>query len=295
MNWRDFFYFSKGERRALIVLLCLITISWIWLLWSDKKQASPTETMHLQQSKTENRVIIGNNPPKPLGDSVQQKTPVSTPLSTVSPKSSKTRPTFRGKRTKPTSFPRTEKFPRGTLVELNMADTTTLKKVPGIGPVFANRIVKYRNLLGGFYAVSQLREVYGIDEETIKANKEKIFNRFGINRFKDVKIADLSTGMKQKVSLAISLCNNPEIIIFDEPTNGLDIVATKDVEDYLISLKGENKIILISTHIFSIIEKLCDEVAVILHGEKVLEGNLKELTKEKSLSNIFFELYREEE
>ena len=75
----------------------------------------------------------------------------------------------------------------------------------------------------------------------------------------------------------------------------LDIVATKDVEDYLISLKGENKIILISTHIFSIIEKLCDEVAVILHGEKVLEGNLKELTKEKSLSDIFFELYREEE
>ena len=169
MNWRDFFYFSKGERRALIVLLCLITISWIWLLWSDKKQASPTETMHLQQSKTENRVIIGNNPPKPLGDSVQQKTPVSTPLSTVSPKSSKTRPTFRGKRTKPTSFPRTKKFPRGTLVELNMADTTTLKKVPGIGPVFANRIVKYRNLLGGFYAVSQLREVYGIDEERYQA------------------------------------------------------------------------------------------------------------------------------
>ena len=169
MNWRDFFYFSKGERRALIVLLCLITISWIWLLWSDKKQASPTETMHLQQPKTENRVVIGNNPPKPLGDSVQQKTPVSTPLSTVSPKSSKTRPTFRGKRTKPTSFPRTEKFPRGTLVELNMADTTTLKKVPGIGPVFANRIVKYRNLLGGFYAVSQLREVYGIDEERYQA------------------------------------------------------------------------------------------------------------------------------
>ena len=139
------------------------------------------------------------------------------------------------------------------------------------------------------YTFTYMSRLYGIDEETIKANKEKIFNRFGINRFKDVKIADLSTGMKQKVSLAISLCNNPEIIIF------LDIVATKDVEDYLISLKGENKIILISTHIFSIIEKLCDKVAVILHGEKVLEGNLKELTKEKSLSDIFFELYREEE
>ena len=62
-----------------------------------------------------------------------------------------------------------------------------------------------------------------------------------------------------------------------------------------MSLKEENKIILISTHIFSIIEKLCDKVAIILHGEKVLEGSLKQLTKEKSLSDLFFELYEEEE
>lgn len=145
------------------------------------------------------------------------------------------------------------------------------------------------------YTFTYMSRLYGLDEETIKKNKEKLFERFGIRSFKDVKIADLSTGMKQKVSLAISLCNDPEIIIFDEPTNGLDIVATKDVEDYLLSLKEENKIILISTHIFSIIEKLCDKVAIILHGEKVLEGSLKELTKEKSLSDLFFELYEEEE
>jgi competence ComEA-like helix-hairpin-helix protein len=65
----------------------------------------------------------------------------------------------------PAPFTRTEKFPAGTLVELNTADTTTLKKVPGIGSAFAGRIVKYRVLLGGFYSVEQLREVYGIDEE----------------------------------------------------------------------------------------------------------------------------------
>lgn len=145
------------------------------------------------------------------------------------------------------------------------------------------------------YTFTYMSRLYGLDEETIKKNKEKLFERFGIRSFKDVKIADLSTGMKQKVSLAISLCNDPEIIIFDEPTNGLDIVATKDVEEYLLSLKDENKIILISTHIFSIIEKLCDKVAIILNGEKVLEGPLKELTKEKSLSDLFFELYEEEE
>ena len=145
------------------------------------------------------------------------------------------------------------------------------------------------------YTFTYMSRLYGIKEDEIKKNKEILFNRFGINSFKDVKIDDLSTGMKQKVSLAISLCNNPEIIIFDEPTNGLDIVSTKDVEDYLLSLKGANKIILISTHILSVIERLCDKVAIILHGEKVLEGPLNELTKEKSLSDLFFELYEEEE
>ena len=143
------------------------------------------------------------------------------------------------------------------------------------------------------YTFTYISRLYGLSEEKIKERKEELFNRFGITSFKDVKIHDLSTGMKQKVSLAVSLCNDPEIIIFDEPTNGLDIVASKDVEDYLLSLKKENKIILISTHIFSIIEKLCDRVAIILDGELKLSGHLKEITKEKSLDDVFFELYEE--
>lgn len=145
------------------------------------------------------------------------------------------------------------------------------------------------------YTFTYMSRLYGLSEEETKANKEKLFNRFGISAFKDVKIHDLSTGMKQKVSLAISLCNNPDVIIFDEPTNGLDIVASKDVEDFLLDLKKENKIIIISTHIFSIIEKLCDRVAIILKGKKVLEGELKEVTKDKSLDNVFFNLYYKEQ
>ena len=144
------------------------------------------------------------------------------------------------------------------------------------------------------YTFTYMSRLYGLSEEETKTNKEKLFNRFGISAFKDVKIHDLSNKIKKKVSLAISLCNNPDVIIFDEPTNGLDIVASKDVEDYLLDLKKENKIIIISTHIFSIIEKLCDRVAIILKGKKVLEGELKEVTKDKSLDNVFFDLYYKE-
>ncbi|WP_368323117.1 ComEA family DNA-binding protein, partial [Parabacteroides distasonis] len=69
------------------------------------------------------------------------------------------------------SYPQAEKWPQGTVVELNSADTTALKMVPGIGSVFAKRIIKYRDLLGGFYSVEQLGEVYGIDEERYEAMK----------------------------------------------------------------------------------------------------------------------------
>lgn len=145
------------------------------------------------------------------------------------------------------------------------------------------------------YTFTYMSRLYGISENIITERKESLFKRFGIDKFKDVKIANLSTGMKQKVSLAISLCNDPEIIIFDEPTNGLDIVASKDVEDYLLTLKKENKIILISTHIFSIIEKLCDKVTIILNGKIKTSGSLADLTKDKSLSEVFFEFYEESE
>ncbi|MDR2915868.1 MAG: helix-hairpin-helix domain-containing protein [Tannerella sp.] len=69
------------------------------------------------------------------------------------------------------SYPRSEKFTEGTIIELNTADTTVLKKIPGIGSAFAKRIVNYRNLLGGYYSVTQLSEVYGIDEERYNALK----------------------------------------------------------------------------------------------------------------------------
>lgn len=145
------------------------------------------------------------------------------------------------------------------------------------------------------YTFTYMAKLYGVKEEEIKERKKKIFDRFGVSSFADTKISSLSTGMKQKASLAISICHNPEIIIFDEPTNGLDILASKDVEDFLIDLKNEGKCLIISTHIFSLVEKLCDRVGILLSGHLVEEGYLKELCAEKSLEDLFFELYKENE
>lgn len=99
--------------------------------------------------------------------------------------------------------------------------------------------------------------------------------------------------MKQKVSLVISIVHNPEIIIFDEPTNGLDVITAKSVTDFLIELKKEGKTIILSTHIFSLVEKLCDRVGIIFDGKMVKDDSLTNLTKEKTLEDVFFELYDE--
>ena len=130
-----------------------------------------------------------------------------------------------------------------------------------------------------------------IPESVSSERKKQLFERFGIDAFAETKIADLSTGMKQKTSIAISLVHDPDFIIFDEPTNGLDVLTAKSVTDFLLELKANGKTILLSTHIFSLVEQICDRVGSIIDGKMVQEGEVRALTKEKSLEDVFFDVY----
>jgi|SRR5574344_1531417 sodium transport system ATP-binding protein len=142
------------------------------------------------------------------------------------------------------------------------------------------------------YMFSYMSSLYGLTEEEISKNKKKFFDKFGIWKFKDQKVGNLSTGQKQKISLAVALSHDPDIIIFDEPTNGLDVITAKEVEDCLLDLKKEGKTIIVSTHIFSLVEKLCDRVGIIFDGTLVKEGYLKDIvSKDKNLESVFFDLY----
>ncbi len=114
---------------------------------------------------------------------------------------------------------------------------------------------------------------------------------FRSDKFAEIKIANLSTGMKQKISLVISIVHDPDFIIFDEPTNGLDVLTAKVVTDFLLELKSAGKTIILSTHIFSLVEKLCDRVGVIINGKLVALDTLENLTREKNLEDKFFDLY----
>ena len=143
------------------------------------------------------------------------------------------------------------------------------------------------------YLFDFFSHLYGIAPEVIAERKSKLFARFGIDKFAEVKVANLSTGMKQKTSLVISLVHDPEFVIFDEPTNGLDVLTARTVTDYLQELREQGKTILLSTHIFSLVEKLCDRVGIIIDGRMTACGNLKEVCDGMTLEDRFFEMYKE--
>ena len=141
------------------------------------------------------------------------------------------------------------------------------------------------------YLFDFFSSLHGISPEVSAKRKQELFLRFGIDKFAEVKVADLSTGMKQKTSLAISLVHNPDIIIFDEPTNGLDVLTAKVVTDFLYDLKRDGKTIIISTHIFSLIERLCDRVGIIIDGKMVVCDTLDKVCGGKTLEDKFFDIF----
>lgn len=143
------------------------------------------------------------------------------------------------------------------------------------------------------YIFDFFSELQNIPTQVRDERKRTLFGRFGIDKFAETKIADLSTGMKQKTSIAVSLVHDPEFIIFDEPTNGLDVLTAKAVTDFLVELRNRGKSILLSTHIFSLVEKICDRVGVIIDGKMTVENTVANLTKEKGLEDVFFDIYAE--
>lgn len=157
---------------------------------------------------------------------------------------------------------------------------------------FMTSELKLENFFTPSYLFDFFGAMHGVEKSALAERKRELFERFGIDRFAEVKVRDLSTGMLQKVSLVVSIVHDPAVVIFDEPTNGLDVLTAKVVTDFLLELKAMGKSILLSTHIFSLVEKLCDRVGIIIDGKMAADGKLADVCGEKSLEDAFFSLYR---
>ena len=171
--WKDFFYFSRRERQGIIVLITLIAGVFLGKFLFTPKNSNPAEVQEVLIKSDENQNIASYTTKKQetknqnLHASVEQKTYYATTKPNQPAEKQSYFPSTDKSNVLPKQnhYPVTEKFAEGTVIEINTSDTLHLMKIPGIGAAFAKRIVSYRNLLGGYYRLEQLQEVYGMYEE----------------------------------------------------------------------------------------------------------------------------------
>lgn len=141
--------------------------------------------------------------------------------------------------------------------------------------------------------VAYYGKLYGITGDALQARLETLFDTLQMNDFRDVVGGRMSTGMKQKVSIARALVHDPPVLIFDEPTNGLDVLVQRAVLLNIADLRKQGKTILFSTHIMAEVQKLCDRVAIMAKGRVAALGTLDELKAEYNqpdFEELFFSL-----
>lgn len=131
--------------------------------------------------------------------------------------------------------------------------------------------------------VTYFGRLNGMSREAIKQRAQVLFDLFAMNEFLDRRCDKLSSGMKQKVSIVRTVLHDPEVMIFDEPTAGLDVLTSRTIVDFVKDCRTRGKCVLFSTHIMEEVEKLCDRVAVI-HDGKLLACEPVDALKSRTAS-----------
>ncbi len=160
-----------------------------------------------------------------------------------------------------------------------------------IGFVSANTAVYDR--MTAWEMVEYFGRLHGIEPEPLRGRMEALFERLHLREIRDVLGGKMSTGMKQKVSVARAIVHDPPVLIFDEATAGLDVLVARALLNTVAELRDHGKCIVYSTHIMREAEKLCNRVAIIHRGHILAEGDLEELRDrhhERDLEELFFQL-----
>jgi sodium transport system ATP-binding protein len=135
--------------------------------------------------------------------------------------------------------------------------------------------------------------LHGMTAEHLEERIATLFDKLRMNDFRDCPGAKMSTGMKQKVSIARALIHDPPVLVFDEATLGLDVMVARSLLGVVRSLREEGKCLIFSTHIMSEVERLCDRIAIMHQGRILDEGTLEQLRMrhhEENLEELFFSL-----
>jgi ABC-2 type transport system ATP-binding protein len=145
-------------------------------------------------------------------------------------------------------------------------------------------------MLTGAQYLRFVGRMYGLDDGTADARRAELFDKLDLAAGPRTIIADYSFGMKKKVALCAAIIHAPEVLFLDEPFEGIDPVTSRTIKDILAELRKRGTTILLTSHILEIVEKLCEEIAILEKGSLLGKGTLEELRKGMSLEAAFVEL-----
>ncbi len=128
--------------------------------------------------------------------------------------------------------------------------------------------------------VKYISDLHGQDETTFKRRRDQIFDLLGMESFANRRIARLSSGMKQKISIARTIIHDPEVMIFDEPTSGLDVMTSRAIMDLIRSCREEQKTVIFSTHRMGEVNQVCDDIAIIYRGKLYFNDTMEKFKAE---------------
>jgi sodium transport system ATP-binding protein len=169
--------------------------------------------------------------------------------------------------------------------------TQPAKVRQNIGFMSANTAIYDR--MTAWELVAYFGSLYGMSKDHLRERMESVFATLKMNDFRDMLGAKMSTGMRQKVSIARAIVHDPPVLIFDEPTAGLDVLVGRNVLQSIQQLRDMGKCVLFSTHIMREVERLCDRVAIVSKGKVQACGTLLELRERhrvNDLEELFFQL-----
>ena len=126
----------------------------------------------------------------------------------------------------------------------------------------------------------------GLNGGALKKRVDELFALLDVGEFSDRRCDKLSTGMKQKVSLARTRVHDPPVMIFDEPTVGLDVMTARTIVSFIRDCRTRGKTVIFSTHVMSEAEKLCDTIGIIHDGKLLTEGTLAELRARHAMQDL---------
>jgi ABC-2 type transport system ATP-binding protein len=172
------------------------------------------------------------------------------------------------------------------------SDLLALKRVIGVLP---EELPLYERLTGEEYLHFAGR-MYGLGREETRRRTEELLSFLSLEDERGKLIVDYSQGMRKKVALAAALIHSPKVLFLDEPLNGIDPVSGRVVTDLLRRLADKGVTLFFTTHVLDVVERLCDEVAIIDHGRLIAQGTLdqiraqREVAQDASLEDVFLKL-----